>query len=141
MEPVTLLLKKAPPLAIAFFLAESFNQFAAQLDVHVLARITGACCGGAATWFWRTDLVRSRRIACLMFGWCSGIGFSPVLDWLLTVRFPSLPQTPALVFGCAFLVGLICVRLLEMAADNPTGLLEFFMRLRGRRSKDYPDGK
>ncbi len=136
-----LIFKKTPPLAFALLLAETLDVFAAELNVHVLARLTGACCGGAVTWFWRTELVRSRRVACLMFGWCAGIGFSPVLDWLIATRLTTLPKTPFLVFGSAFLVGVGCVRLLEKVADNPLGFTNWFMRTIGRRNtKDYPHG-
>ncbi len=135
MESLTLLLlKKTPPLAFALLLAEAFNSFSAELSVHVLARLTGAICGGAVTWFWRTELVRSRRVACLMFGWCAGIGFSPVLDWILQGRFPSLPKTSFLVFGSSFLVGVACVRVLEAVADNPLGVTDRLLRLTGRRT-------
>ena len=140
MEPVTLLSKKVPPLALALLLAESFSFFGAQLDMHILARLTGACCGGVATWYWRTELVRSRRVACLMFGWCAGIGFSPILDWAITTRLTSLPVTPFLVFGSGFVVGLACVRFLEQVADNPLGLMERFKRLARRQpTKDFPN--
>lgn len=146
MEPVSLLsnsywlVKKMPPIALALILMESFSKFSTELDVHALARITGACMGGAATWFWRTELVRGRRVACLMFGWCAGVGFSPVFDWLLITRLVGLTGTPALTFGSAFFVGIVCVRLFEQLADNPWGLMNRLMRIARRLStKDTPD--
>jgi hypothetical protein len=140
MEPITIISKKVPPLFLALMLAESFSYFGAELDVHVLARLTGACLGGAATWFWRTDLVRSRRVACLMFGWCAGIGFSPVLDWILVTKVAGLPTQPALTFGSAFFSAVPFVKLFEQLADNPIGLMERITNVvRRRRTKDNPD--
>jgi hypothetical protein len=136
MEPVLLVVKKIPPLALTLFIFESFNVFSAQLDEHILARITGACCGGAAMWFHRKELVSSRRVACLMFAWGGGVGFSPLVDWVLYTRLTSLPKVPALVFGSAFFVSVVCVRLLEQLADNPLGVVQrWLLFIRGTKDK------